>query len=132
MHLLRPGDTGRVVTARLLSTCGRVMWREAGRLLQEHREAARRVGAPAGGPQPLSPAEGREGTGQLTQGVLAFIFSNCAFQPGKGRNTLQRLRRVRRSRFPSWTVQPPKWITDGPGVSPPAACRWVGPAADAG
>lgn len=60
MHLVRPGDTGRVVTARLLSTCGRVMWREAGRLLQEHREAARRAGAPAGGRQPLSPAEGRD------------------------------------------------------------------------
>lgn len=114
------------MTARLLSTCGRVMWREAGRLLQEHREAARRAGAPAGGPQPLSPAEGREGTGQLTQGVLAFIFSNCAFQPGKGRNTLQRLRRVRRSRFPSWTVSRPSGSPTGLGcLRPRPAAGWA-------
>lgn len=100
MHLLRPGDTGpAVVTARLLSTCGRVMWREAGRLLQEHREVARRGGGAAGGPQPLSPRGGEGRDWPPDEGVLAFIFSNCAFQPGKGRNTLQRLRRVRRSRF---------------------------------
>lgn len=89
-------------------------------------------GGGAGGRPPALEPRGGEGRDWPTDSrCVGFHILQLRFSAWEGQEHPAEIEEGEKEPLSELDSEPPKWITDGPGVSPPAACRWVGPAADA-